>query len=200
MEGQDLCSRAIACLVARGPKERPVVTLSGPYAPVLTDLGNGLLVGYVVDRGPCFQYIQRRHLWVEGMPQVELHRHSVANLAIMLKDRCAVVRPCADSFVVIFDGNFEASLILVDVLWDEMLAELAPNGFVVALPKRNILAFCDSSIPTGPRQLRRIIEQAGIGDHPITTSLYSRDPTLRDWRPYQEPTPPPACAPPWGRA
>jgi uncharacterized protein YtpQ (UPF0354 family) len=158
-----------------------------PDAPVLTDLGNGLRVGYVVDLGTRFQYIQRRHLWAAGMTQAELHRDAVARLAMMLNDRTALVHGWEDGFVVLFDGNFDASLILVDALWDRALADFAPNGFVAALPNKNALAFCDSRTPTGPQQLRRFIEDAGIGDHPITTTLYYRDPTRRDWRPYRDP-------------
>jgi hypothetical protein len=104
MEGQDLCTRAIAYLVTRGSKEGPAVTLSVRDAPVLTDLGNGLLVGYVVDHGAHLQYIQRRHLWAAGMTQAELHRNAVANLASMLNDRCALVHTCEDGFFVLFDG------------------------------------------------------------------------------------------------
>jgi uncharacterized protein YtpQ (UPF0354 family) len=184
MDGQDLCRRATAYLVARGSKEDPVARLPLPDAPVLTDLGNGLLVGYVVDHGAHFQYVQRRHLWAAGMTQAELHRDAVANLSTMLNDRCALVHTWEDGFVVLFDGNFDASLILVDALWDRALADFAPNGFVAALPNKNDLAFCDSRTPTGSQQLRRFIEDAGVGDHPITATLYYRDPTRRDWRPY----------------
>lgn len=187
MDERDLCSRAIAYLVARGPKDRPVATLSEQDAPVLTHLGNGLLVGYVVDHGTYFQYVQRRHLWAEGMSQAELHRLSVGNLSVMLSERCAEVHPCDDCFLVVFDGYFEASLILVDVLWDELLTGFAPNGFIAALPNKDILAFCDSRTPPGPEQLRRIVENVGIGDHPISTALYHRDPTVRDWHPYRGP-------------
>ena len=182
MDDQDLCGRAAAYLV-RPDSDEQLPTLSVPDAPVLTDLGNGLRVGYVVDLGTHFQYIQRRHLWAEGMTQQELHRSSVAKLSMMLNDKSAVVHPCADCFLVVFDGHFDASLILVDVLWDEMLDGFAPNGFVVTVPSKNALAFCDSKTPEGPLQLRRIIKHLG-GDHPISTNLYCRDPTRRDWRPY----------------
>jgi uncharacterized protein YtpQ (UPF0354 family) len=187
MNGQDLCSRALPYLVSRGSRERPVVSLPAPDALVLTDLGNGLLVGYVVDHGPHFQYIQRGHLWAAGMTRAELHLHAVARLATMLADKSGKIHACADGFVVVFDGYFDASLILVDVLWDETIADLAPNGFVVAIPNRNVLAFCDSRTPEGPEQLRRIIEDVGTGDHPLTKTLYHRDPARRDWRPYRDP-------------
>ena len=182
MEDQGLCGLAAAYLVRPDSDER-LPALSASDAPVLTDFGNGLRVGYVIDLGSRFQYIQRRHLWADGMTQQELHRSSVAKLSTMLSDRSAVVHPCADCFLVVFDGHFDASLILVDVLWDEMLEDFAPNGFVAAVPSKNGLAFCDLETPDGPLQLRRIVEHLG-GDHPISTTLYRRDPALREWRPY----------------
>jgi uncharacterized protein YtpQ (UPF0354 family) len=175
-------------LVSPGQKDLPVVTLPTADAPVLTDLGNGLSVGYVVDQGEYFQYIQRRNLWAACMAQVELHRSAVANLATMLNDRNALVHAWDDAFAVVFDGNFEASLILVDGLWDKALAHFAPNGFLAALPSKNVLVFCDMDTPMGPQELRRIIEDAGSSDRPIATTLYYRDPTRRDWRPYRAPS------------
>ena len=153
MNEQEMCGRAIARLVTRGGKERPAVSLPAQDAPVLTELGNELLVGYVVDQGSRFQYVQRRHLLAERMTEAELHRNAVANLALLLNDRGAEVHPCAD-------------------------------GFVAAVPNRNILAFCDLKTPEGPLQLRRIIQSVGTGDHPISTALYYRDLTLRNWRVY----------------
>jgi hypothetical protein len=166
MDDRDLCGRATAYLVRPDSDER-LPTLSVSDAPVLTDLGNGLRVGYVVDLGTRFQYIQRRHLWAAGLTQAKLHRDAVANLATMLNDRNALVHTREDGFVVLFDGHFDASLILVDALWD-----------------KGALAFCDASAPAGPQQLRRFIEDAGTGDHPLTTTLFYRDPILREWRLY----------------
>jgi len=150
MDDHDLCGRAAACLVRPDSDER-LPTLSASDEPVLTDLGNGLRVGYVVDLGTRFQYIQRRHLRAEGVTQQELHRNSVAKLSTMLNDRSAVVHPCADCFIVVFDGHFDASLILVDVLWDEMLDDFAPNGFVAAVPEQErfgVLRFEDARWPS----------------------------------------------------
>jgi uncharacterized protein YtpQ (UPF0354 family) len=183
MDEQDLCGRAIARLVARGGDGRPALWLPAPEAPVLTMIGSsGLLVGYVVDRGSYFLHVQRRHLVAERMSESDLHRRALVNLGMLLKDGTAEVYPCADCFLVVFDGNWEASLLLVDDLWDRQLVHLAPNGFVAAVPNMNILAFCDAKTPDGPLQLHRII-QSGAGDHPISTILYYRDPTLREWRP-----------------
>ena len=40
------------------------------------------------------------------------------------------IHPCGEAFAIVFGGNFEASLILVEALWDEHLNHLVPNGFI----------------------------------------------------------------------
>ena len=185
MDNRDFCSRAIAKLAIRGLEERPTGRMLEQEAPVLTRLANGLRVGYVVDQGEHLQYVQRRHLMAEGVSEADLHRNAIANLSALLRDRGVSICPCGDASIVIFDGHFEASLILVDALWDEALAGFAPNGFIITIPNRDILAFCDSGSVAGLEEIHRIIERGGPGDDQITTTLYHRNPTSRDWRPYR---------------
>ena len=186
MDGQSFCGGAIAKLATRSLKKGPPFPVSEQDEPVLTRLHNDLLISYVVDQGDRFQYVQRRHLRAEDVSEADLHRGGVANLEMRLTHNGAEVHPCADVFVLVFDGHFDASLILVDRLWDEDLAGFAPSGFVVGFPKKNILAFCDAKSDVGPVQIQRIIEHVGGGDHPTATSLYYRDPVLRDWRSFRE--------------
>jgi hypothetical protein len=42
-------------------------------------------------------------------------------------------------FALFLDGNVEASLLLVDSLWDESLAKYAPNACVAAVPSHHVL-------------------------------------------------------------
>ena len=73
------------------------------------------------------------------------------------------------------DGHFEASLMLLDDLWDEALASYAPNGFIVALPARDVLAFCDAKSDAGIAQLHDMVKRiTAKGDHPISQNLYRR--------------------------
>lgn len=102
----------------------------------------------------------------------------------LLSENSVKVRPYGDLFAVLFDGNFEASLILIDALWDEHLAHLAPDGFVAAIPNRDILVFCDAKSETGVERLRSIVSRAKGLDHPITSTLYLRTPSTRTWQPY----------------
>jgi uncharacterized protein YtpQ (UPF0354 family) len=180
------CGRAVAYLKASLPNAKAAAELSKLDSPVIFNLNNGLLVSYVVDEGNQFKYIQQRHLEASGMTATALHQVALNNLAALLGERGAKVQPYAGTFAVLFGGNFEASLMLVDALWDEHVAHLAPNGFIVAIPNRDILAFCDAHSESGVEQLRQIVGRVEGGDHPITPRLYRRDRHARSWIQYAD--------------
>jgi uncharacterized protein YtpQ (UPF0354 family) len=166
------------------PDAEPTVELAEGDTPVISDLKNGLLTGYLVDQGDHFRYVQQRHLLEAGLTEAELHQHAIGNLAVLLDTDAPKIQPYGDAFVVFFGGNFEASLILVDAFWDERLEHLAPNGFIVAIPNRDILAFCDAESATGVENLRGVITRTRDGDHPITSNLYRRNSSTQTWQPY----------------
>ena len=181
---RDFCNRAIAYLMPSLPAAEATIEVSELDEPVISDLSNGLLVGYIVDQGDHFQYVQRRHLADANLTEAVLHQKAVDNLATLLRNKGTKIRPYGEAFAVFFGGNFEASLILIDALWDEHLAHLAPNGCIIAIPNRDILAFCDAKSSAGLEELRQIVQRVEGGDHPITSTLYRRVPSLRIWRPY----------------
>ena len=183
---RQFCVRAIACLkraLPRGEPDPEDIVPSREHSPVLTNLNNGLLVAYLVDQVNHFQYVQQRHLDGAGLTQPELHQQSVANLRALLK-KDIKVQPYGNVFAVLCGGNVEASAVLVDGLWNNALAHLAPNGFVVAISCRDILAFCDAGNASGLKELRQIIERTQGGDHPISSVLYRR--SAGTWEPYAD--------------
>lgn len=184
MRDEAFCERAIAYLKADLTGEGgDAVSMVGDDEPILRRLGNGLLVSYLVDEGEYFSYVQRRHLTLSGLSESALHEKAVANLAALLGQREARLLDAVDGVsAIIFDGNFEASLVLVDSLWDEEFAHLVPNGFLVAIPTRHTLAFCDAQSQVGIAELRRVIARAQNEDHPLQPVLYRRDAATRSWR------------------
>ena len=143
-------------------------------APVATDLGNGLGVAYVVEQDDHFSYVQQRDLAVSGFNPEGLHECAIGNLAARCEGK-AEVQPHGPIHGVFFDGMFEASLLLVDALWDVHLAHLAPNGFVATLPSRDVLAFCDARSPQGIAVLRSMAARVSAsGTHLLTSQLYTR--------------------------
>jgi uncharacterized protein YtpQ (UPF0354 family) len=171
---RSFCERAVAYLKAPAKAANVDVVLSRPNSPVITDLGNGLLVSYIVDHGNHFEYVLERHLADCDLSQSELHQRAINNLLELARTTHIDIRPHCNIFAVIFGGNFEASLILLDGLWEHYLNHLAPNGFVVAIPCRDILAFCDAKSETGIDELHQLIARVKDGDHPISPVLYRR--------------------------
>ncbi|WP_426407220.1 DUF1444 family protein [Bradyrhizobium ganzhouense] len=184
---REFCARSLACLKRGFPvagAEEAEYVPSRQDSPVLTNLNNGLLVAYLVDQVDHFQYVQQRHLSDAGLTQDELHQRGVANLRALLIQKDIRVQPYGNVFAVLCGGDFEASAVLVDGLWNNALAHLAPNGFVAAIPCRDILAFCDAGNASGLQELRQIIERTQQGNHPISSVLYRRHAGM--WEPYAD--------------
>ena len=74
------------------------------------------------------------------------------------------------------EGNFEASVLLLDTVWEISLAKHVRGGFVVAAPTRDVLAFGDASSPHAISELRALVDRLAESgaDHPLTNSLLHR--------------------------
>ncbi len=180
---RNLCLQAVAYLKPTTPTTK-TLDLTRPDIPVITDLGNGLLTTYVVIQGNKLRYVEQRHLIDAGLSQAQLHHHALENLTQISKTKAAQLLPHGDVFMVLCGGNFEASLILIDDLWEDTLDHFAPNGFIAVFPYRDILAFCDAEFATGIEQLRQIVTRAGEDHHQITPVPYYRSGST--WRSYAD--------------
>ncbi len=129
--------------------------------PVILDLGNGLAVAYLVDVDDGFAWVQARHLPLVSDNRELLDRVGRANLKRLAAERLQVNQYGEHVFGIVLDGHFEASLILLDDLWDESLARLVPNGAVAALPTRDVLAFCDAGSVQGIEELWKLVANKG---------------------------------------
>jgi len=167
------CRNAFVYLKASVPATADSLTLSDPDSPVLHDLNNGLLIAYVVDNGSSFSYVQNRHLKEAEIDILQLHEYGVKNLRRLTEERLKV-QEYGPVYAVFLDGHFEASLILLDELWNQTLKHLIPGEFAVALPARDVLAFCDASSSEGLAELKRIVSRVAGGDHLLSSSIYRR--------------------------
>lgn len=172
----EIWKRAVAYL-------KPKVTDGGPEAaksvsirdsPVLRDLQNGLLVAYLVDEGTGFSYVQNQHLSTAGIEEDTLHATAVNNL-YGLAARHLRIQPYGSVFAVFMEGNFEASVLLLDTVWDVSLAKHVAGDFLAVAPARDVLAFGDSSSPEAAVELRAIIERVkSTTDHALSDSVFRR--------------------------
>ena len=73
------------------------------------------------------------------------------------------------------DGNFEASMILLDTIWDQ-LAQHFPNGAVAALPARDVLGLADAQDNSAINRLRITAQKLWDEDaeHLLAKDLYRR--------------------------
>ena len=177
---------AIACIKGPVPADDPTPALKveGDNAPVLKRLGCGLVVAYLVDQGDRFSYIQGRDLRATGINADQLHAHAVANLGKLAEGR-VTIRKYGAIWALFCDGNFEASLILLEEMWDRALSSYHEGEPMIAIPARDILCFCKSSSTAGVAELRAAIKRCWPrGDHLISDKLFQR--RGRAWVPYDD--------------
>lgn len=170
------CRRAIAYIKEFLPEnaDDKVIKLSESDGLVCKDIGNGILVTYLVDEGNHFSYIQNKHLIEEGLTENELHIIGVNNLKEIALGTVKL-QEHGNIYPLFLNGNYESSLILINELWDDLLAQYATNGFIIAIPARDIIAFCDINSNEGITELKQLNERVyENADHQLTNCLYKR--------------------------
>src|SRR5690349_17067984 len=112
-------NKAIAYLkpAIRDDETESAIKLSHEDSPVLKEFDDDLLVAYLVDTGNEFTYVQYRHLEAESVTESELHDLALQNLAELALDNLRIAL-YPDIYAVLMGGNFGASLILLDQLWE----------------------------------------------------------------------------------
>lgn len=106
------------------------------------------------------------------------------NLGKLAKGK-VTIRQNGPTWALFFDGNLEASLILLDEMWDSALRSYHSGEPVIALPARDVLCFCDASSPAGVAELRALVSRLWPeGDHLISDRLFRR--RGGRWVPYDD--------------
>ena len=95
-------------------------TLPQEQQPLVTDLGHGLCVVYLVDEGDHFSYAQNHHLSDIKAEPIGLHEIALINLSKLAQQKLRIVQE-GEVHGLLLDGQFEASLMLLDDLWDATL-------------------------------------------------------------------------------
>jgi hypothetical protein len=132
--------------------------------PVTRAVQGVFLVCYMVDEGTHYSYVNEGQLQAAGMTRDALHGIGMANLAALVDGKPGLQLHPQEGFQgLVMGGQFEASLLLVDALWDRALAKHFPNGPVVAIPSRDVCAFCDSQSARGIAQLRKVVARVTAG-------------------------------------
>jgi hypothetical protein len=124
--------------------------------PILRVAHGTFAVAYLVDLGDHYTWVTVGQLVEAKMTLDELHRIGVENLA--RKTGQLMVMEGDEAQMLAMGGDFEASLLLVDSLWEKggALAEYVPNGAIAAIPGRDVCAICDARSAKGLANLRKV--------------------------------------------
>lgn len=178
---KDFCSRAIAYVKGMfddepgNPGRGPAVQLSFEDSPAYQPLCDGLGVMYLVDIGDSFQYVNYRDLHASGLTLDQMHELAVRNLAAICRERLQI-HPHANIFAFVAGGQFESSCMLLDDIFDRVLVPRIANGYIAAVPARDIFAVCGRDNAAGIRELQTLVSNAWPdGDHLVSNKLYVRD-------------------------
>jgi uncharacterized protein YtpQ (UPF0354 family) len=148
--------------------------LSFDDSPVMRDLDNGLLVAYLIDEGSAYGYAQYRDLTTSGVTENVLHAAAIENLYALAEQKLKV-QPHGSIFALLMGGTFEASMVLLDDLWEHSLSDYVSGDFLVAIPARDVLAFGEASSPAAVNELQAVISRLmDSGGAELSTALYRR--------------------------
>jgi hypothetical protein len=145
--------------------------------PVMRGTQGTFAVSYLIDQGSDYAYANAGELQASGLSLDALHMVGVKNLArqVNAKPGLQVVPQPDGVFGLVMGGQFEASLVLVDALWDETLRKHYKTAPVITMPARDMLAFCDEGSGAGIAGLRAIAERIrSAGEGFMTDKLFVR--------------------------
>jgi uncharacterized protein YtpQ (UPF0354 family) len=75
--------------------------------------------------------------------------------------------PYGNVFTFLMDGDFEASIMLLDEFWDGEFRKFVTGKYAAAIPARDVLAFCDADSTAGIAELQEVINRPTITWCPI---------------------------------
>lgn len=153
----------------------PIHAYGSKDGPVARAFSSTLLINYMVDEPGAAMFVRERDVDGEGGHD-SLHRRAVANLRAHAAGRKLRFERSGEGgamWQVKLDGQHEASLLLLDELWDPPTRILDPDGeIVVALPGRSRVVFSGTTARAGLAGLRALLAEAG--DRALSPELFVR--------------------------
>ena len=145
-----------------------------------------LYVVYAFDQPSSMRFARWTELDRFGRPRSELRQIALTNLRARLPYKIGRVGD-EKSFLLIADGNHEASLILLDEIW-ELLGPSIPGDIVVCVPARDVCEVTATGIPGGIESLVAARDRccASGPSNFISKTLIQR--RGKSWIPYREPS------------
>jgi hypothetical protein len=124
--------------------------------PIARSFSNTLIVTYMIDEpGGALVFVRERDIENNDRAREELHRRAIENLRAHAQRRKLRFETKGALQIAKLDGQHDASLLLLDELWDPPTRIMDPDGeLIAAVPSRNILLFTGSTTRGGLPELR----------------------------------------------
>ncbi|WP_188150504.1 DUF1444 family protein [Teredinibacter waterburyi] len=146
------------------------------------DYSDDFSVFFLCDCGDHYTVMQEKHFKDSNLSADELFAIGIRNLRAVAEK----INITQNEGLLYFSGSgdFEASLLLVSEIWSDWLVEYCPNGYVAAIPARDILVVSDKRDESGIEKLISIIGSIWPdGDHLLSNGLYHQ--SGQKWVPYK---------------
>lgn len=141
---------------------------------VAEEFAGGLLVTYVFDLPGMFGYVSPGDCARLQLAPGDLRSLAVRNLT--RRRARPQIREASAAATFVLDGDLEASLLLVDHLWEQIGPQL-PGDLIAAVPARDALAVTGSQVPGGIAALTRAVDT--VWDKSSARLLLSRSLLIR---------------------
>lgn len=149
----------------------PIYSVGSGDAPVVRVFSTTLLVNYMIDEPGALVIVRQRD--VELGKRDDLHTRALDNLRAHVEKRKLRFEPRGGTLQAKLDGQHDASLLLLDELWDSPTRVADLDGDIIAaVPSRNLLVFTGTKTRGGIAELRaRIAENK---DRELSPELFVR--------------------------
>jgi uncharacterized protein YtpQ (UPF0354 family) len=150
--------------------------------PITEQLAGGLLVAYVFDMPGMFRYLSAGTCSLLHLTIGDLRPLAVRNLT--RRRARPQIKAAPTGAMLVLDSDLEASLLLVDHLWEQIGTQL-PGDLIAAVPSRDTLFVASSQEPGGTAALTRAVDAVWRKSEDrllLTRSLLIRD--GKSWSPF----------------
>ena len=149
----------------------PVHAFGSSDAPISRVFSNTLVITYMIDEPGALVFVRQRDIEKDG-PEA-LHARAVENLRAHANRRKLRFEPQGATFVAKLDGQHDASLLLLDELWDPPTRVADLDGDIVAaVPSRGMLLFTGGRVRGGIPGLRAAMTRSS--ERPLSEELFVR--------------------------
>lgn len=162
---RQFCNSSIAFLVPESSVED---------APLLRPCFPGFACAYAVDGGDHFEFVTAEHLASADLELDALHRRALRNLTDRVNADLELIPLGDGTFELSCGGDFEASMLLLEPLWDTALRGHIKGEFLAIAPTADVLVFGDNADPEATEHLNRLLDRFNDDDERLGLTIFER--------------------------